>query len=71
MNIYEYQRSRSFFDLCPRSLRLLFSTVFCSNGTGPMEAKFYVGSLWDGRIKIWRNGPGHVTKMAAMHMVYG
>ena len=28
MNLYEYQRSRSFIDLGPRSLRFIFSNFF-------------------------------------------
>ena len=40
MNLYEYQRSRSFIDLCPRSLR--FSIFFCSETTRPIESKFHM-----------------------------
>ena len=29
-----YQRSRSFFDLCPESL---ISNIFCSEATGPTD----------------------------------
>ena len=36
----------------------------------PIEAKFHMGSQWDRGTKICSNGPGHMTKMAAMP-VYG
>ena len=31
-----------------------------------IEAKFHVEPPWNGGTKFWSNGPGHVTKMAAM-----
>ena len=36
----------------------------------PIEAKFHVEPKWDRRTKVCSNGPGHMTKMAAMP-VYG
>ena len=36
----------------------------------PIEAKFHVKAQWDRRTKICSNGPGHLTKMAAMP-IYG
>ena len=39
--------------------------IFTSETTGPIEAKFYMNSPWDGRTKVCSNGPGHITKMAA------
>ena len=39
-----------------------FSNIFFSETTGPIEAKFHVEPSWDGGT----NGPGHMTKMAAM-----
>ena len=47
-----------------------FSNIFSSDGTGPIEAKFYVEALWVGGTKIPSNGHGHMTKMAAMP-IYG
>ena len=37
---------------------------------GPIEAKFHVKPPWDGRTKVCSNGPGHMTKMAAIP-IYG
>ena len=35
-----------------------------------MEAKFHMESPWDGEMKVCSNGPGHITKVAAMS-IYG
>ena len=43
-----------------------FSNIFSSETTGPIEVKFHVESPWDGGTKVCSNGPGHMTKMAAM-----
>ena len=72
MNLYEYQRSRSFIDLGSRSLRLTFSNFFSLETAGPIEAKFHVEPPWDGRMKVCSNGSGHMTNMAAMPIhLYG
>ena len=43
-----------------------FSNV-SSETTRPIEVKFHVVTLWDGETKeVCSNGPGHLTKMAAM-----
>ena len=34
------------------------------------KAKFYVEPPWEGETKVCINGPGHMTKMAAMP-IYG
>ena len=47
-----------------------FSNIFPSETTGPIEAKFHMEPPWDGGMKIYSNGPGHMTKMAAMP-IYG
>ena len=47
-----------------------FSNIFSSEATGPIEAKFHVEPPWDGGTKVYSNGPGHMTKMAAMP-IYG
>ena len=70
MNLYEYQRSRSFIDLGPRSHRFTFSNFFSLETTRPIEAKFHVEPPWDGGMKICSNCPGHMTNMAAMP-IYG
>ena len=36
----------------------------------PIKAKFYVEPPWEGGTKVYINGPGHMTKMAAMP-IYG
>ena len=70
MNICEYQRSRSFIDLGPRSLRYNILNFFSSITTRPFEAKFHVEPPWNGGTKACSNGPGHMTKMAVMP-IYG
>ena len=47
-----------------------FSNVFSSETTWPIKAKFYVEPPWEGGKKVYINGPGHITKMAAMP-IYG
>ena len=47
-----------------------FSNIFSSETTGPIEAKFHVEPPWEGGTKVCSNGPGHMTKMAAMP-IYG
>ena len=42
MNLYEYQRSGSFTDLHPMSLRFTFSNFFSLETSKPIEAKFHV-----------------------------
>ena len=46
-----------------------FSKIF-SETAWPIKAKFYVEPPWEGGTKIYINGPGHMTKMAAMP-IYG
>ena len=36
----------------------------------PMKAKFHVEPAWEGGMKVYIIGPGHMTKMAAMP-IYG
>ena len=52
----------------PSSVRhpFTFSNVFSSE----TKAKFYVEPPWEGGTKVYINGPGHMTKMAAMP-IYG
>ena len=47
-----------------------FSNIFSSENTWPIETKFHMEPPWDGGTKICSNGPGHMTKMAAMP-IYG
>ena len=66
MNRCKYQRSRSFIDLDPRSLRLNTFKLFLRN----RWSKFHVEPPWDGGTKSCSNDPGHMTNMAAMP-IYG
>ena len=51
MNLYEYQRSRSFIDLCTRSLRFNIFKLFSLKNTRLIEAIFHVEPSCDGRMK--------------------
>ena len=44
--------------------------IFSSETALPIQAKFYVESPWEGETKVYINGPGHMTKVAAMP-IYG
>ena len=46
------------------------SNVFSSETARPIKAKFYVEPPWESGMKVYINGPGHITKMAAM-LIYG
>ena len=65
-NLCECQRSRSFIDTCPRSLRFTCSNFFSLETARPIEVKFHVEPPWDGGMKVSSNGLCHITKMAAM-----
>ena len=47
-----------------------FSNIFSSETAWPIKAKFYVEPPWEGGTKVYINGPGHMTKMAAIP-IYG
>ena len=66
MNLYEYQRSRSFIDLHPRSLRSTFSNFFSLETFRPVKAKFHVEPPWDRGMNVYTNGLCHMTNVAAM-----
>ena len=40
--------------------------IFSSETTGQIKVKFHMELLWDRGTKVCSNGPGHMTKMAAM-----
>ena len=44
------------------------SNVFFSETAWTIKVKFYVEPPWKGGTKVYINGPGHMTKMAAMHI---
>ena len=46
------------------------SNVFSSKTAWLIKVKFYVKPPWQGGKKAYINGPGHMTKMAAM-TIYG
>ena len=48
----------------------VFFNFFSSTTTMQFEAKFHVEPFWDGGTKACSNGPGHMTKMAAI-AIYG
>ena len=70
MNLCEYQRSRSFIDLGPRSLRFNIFIFFFLETACPIESKFYAEPPWDGGTKVLSNGLYYITKLAAMP-IYG
>ena len=47
-----------------------FSNIFSSETAWSVNAKFYDEPPWEGGTKVCINGPGHMTKMAAMP-IYG
>ena len=47
-----------------------FSKIFFFETTKPNETKFHVEPPWDEPTKVCLNGPGHMTKIAAMP-IYG
>ena len=42
------------------------SDVIFSESIRLMKVIFHMKPMWDGRMKLYSNGPGHMTKMAAM-----
>ena len=46
------------------------SNLFFSETAWPVKVIFYVEPPWEGGTKVYINGPGHMTKMAAMP-IYG
>ena len=47
-----------------------FQTFFFSETARPINAKFHAEPPWELGKKVYINGPGHMTKMAAMP-IYG
>ena len=54
----------------PSVVRPPFSKIVFSETARPIKAKFYAEPPWEGGTKVYINGPGHMTKMAAMP-IYG
>ena len=61
LTIYKYQGGQG------HSFRFHF---FSLETTWPIEAIFHVDPPWDGGMKVYSNGPGHMTSMATMP-IYG
>ena len=55
---------------CHRRRRQQCLNIFSSETALPIKAKLHVEPLWEGGTKVYINGPGHMTKMAAMP-IYG
>ena len=69
MNFYNYQRSRSFTELCLGCLRSNIF-VFPSKTAGLIETKLHVERLWDGGMKVCSWDLGQMIKIFAMP-IYG
>ena len=65
--VYPYSGVRCRRCRCRRQQCL---NIFSSETALPIKAKFYVEPPWEGGTKVYINGPGHMTKMAAMP-IYG
>ena len=63
MNIYECQWSLT---LDQGHSDSIFLNFFSSITTRLFEAKFHMEPPWDGGMKAFSNGPGHLTKMTTM-----
>ena len=48
----------------------LFSNIFFYKTAWPIKPKFYMEPPWEGGTKVYKDGLGHMTKMAAMP-IYG
>ena len=66
LTVYPYSGVRC--RRCRRRQQCL--NIFSSETALPIKAKFYVEPPWEGGAKVYKNGPGHMTKMAAMP-IYG
>ena len=66
--VYPYSGFRCRRCRCHRRQQCL--NIFSSETALPIKAKFYVEHPWEGETKVYINGPGHMTKMAAMP-IYG
>ena len=55
---------------CPSVIRPSTFSNISSETTGPIKLKFHMETPKDPGTKVCSNGPGHMTKMAAMP-IYG
>ena len=70
MKLHEYQRSRLFIDLGPRSLRFNISNLFFLQTALLIKTKCYVAPPCDRGMIDCANGPGYMISMASMP-IYG
>ena len=63
--VYPYSGVRCRCRRCRRRRQQCLN-IFSSETALPIKAKFYVEPPWEGGTKVYINGPGHMTKMAAM-----
>ena len=66
MQLHEYQRSRSFFDLGHRLLGFQILILFCSKIVELLETKYHVQAYGSTGMKSYTNGIGLMTKIAAI-----
>ena len=62
--VYPYSGVRYRPCWCRRRQQCL--TISSSETALPIKAKLYMEPPWEGGTKVYINGPGHMTKMAAM-----
>ena len=67
LKVYPYSGVRC---RCRRRRRQQCLNIFFSETALPIKAKFYVEPPWEGGTKVYINGTGHMTKMAAKP-IYG
>ena len=66
MNQYEYQRSTCVHWPWSKVTQIqTFSNFFSLETARLIEAKFHVELPWDWGTKVYTNGPGHMTNLAA------
>ena len=55
---------------CPGAIymymTIIFKQLFFSETAQPIKAKLHMEHPWEGGMKVYINGQGHMTKMAAM-----
>ena len=64
--VYPYSVVRCRCRCCCLRHRQQCLNIFSSETALPIKAKFYVEPPWEGGMKVYINGPSHMTKMAAM-----
>ena len=70
MKLHEYQGQGHSMTLVQGHSDSTFSNFFSLETAKPIEAKFHMEPPYDRGTQYYPNGPGHLTKMAAMP-IYG